>query len=143
MISKASGFGRQGGFREIEHTADWELEVWAADMPRLLETAAHGMYHLAGVSFDPLPVITREIELEADDRESLLVSFLNMLIYLGETEKLAFDQFIFRLGEKENRIKLSGGQIEAVSKAIKAVTFHNLAVAETQNGLCVRIVFDV
>ncbi len=90
-----------------------------------------------------MPVITRELELEADDRESLLVGFLNMLIYLGETEKLAFDQFIFRLGEKKNWIKLSGGQIEAVGKAIKAVTFHNLAVAETQQGLRVRIVFDV
>jgi len=25
------------GYREVEHTADWELEVWAADLPGLLE----------------------------------------------------------------------------------------------------------
>jgi hypothetical protein len=37
------------GFREIEHTADWELEVWAPDLPALLEQAGRGMYALAGV----------------------------------------------------------------------------------------------
>jgi SHS2 domain-containing protein len=37
------------GYREREHTADWELEVWAPDLPRLLEQAARGMYRLAGL----------------------------------------------------------------------------------------------
>ena len=31
------------GYREIEHTADWELEVWAPDLAALLEQAARGM----------------------------------------------------------------------------------------------------
>ncbi|MFC2053874.1 archease, partial [Chloroflexota bacterium] len=30
------------GFREIEHTADWELEVWAPDILELLKQAAIG-----------------------------------------------------------------------------------------------------
>ena len=25
------------GYREVEHTADWELEVWATDLAGLLE----------------------------------------------------------------------------------------------------------
>ena len=36
------------GFREHAHTADWELEVWAPDLPALLEQAAHGMYAISG-----------------------------------------------------------------------------------------------
>ena len=37
------------GFREHAHTADWELEVWAPDLPTLLEQAARGMYAISGV----------------------------------------------------------------------------------------------
>ena len=33
----------------MEHTADWELEVWAEDLSGLLEEAAGGMYELMGV----------------------------------------------------------------------------------------------
>ena len=40
------------GYRELEHTADWELEAWADDLPGLLEQAARGMYALSGVRLD-------------------------------------------------------------------------------------------
>jgi len=38
----------QSGFREREHTADWELQVWAPSFSGLLEQAARGMYALSG-----------------------------------------------------------------------------------------------
>ena len=62
-------------FRKVEHTADWELEVWAPDLPGLLEQAARGMYSLTSTHLDEKPRISRELELSAPDLESLLVAF--------------------------------------------------------------------
>ena len=81
------------GFREIAHTADWELEVWAPDLPGLFEQAARGMYSLMGVRLLPTPRQSRTLELDAFDGESLLVRFLEELLYIQGLDGLAFDAF--------------------------------------------------
>lgn len=131
------------GYREIEHTADWELEVWAPDFPSLLEQAAMGMYSLAGTRLAPGPRTTRMLSLAGMDDESTLVSFLNELVWLGESEGLGFDQFeISRVGDRISA-HLSGAAIESQSKEIKAVTYHKLLIRKSHRGLEVNIVFDV
>jgi len=66
----------QPGFRELPHTADWALEVWAHDFPALLEQAARGMYALTSAQLKAGPRAVRELELQGYDREILLVKFL-------------------------------------------------------------------
>lgn len=131
------------GFREIEHTADWELEVWAPDLRLLLEQAARGMAALAGVRLAEEPVQTRRIELEAADAESLLVGFLSELLYLSESENLGFDRFEIELQGLRLHARLQGAPIVRLDKEIKAVTYHRLQIQTTPQGLRVRIVFDV
>jgi SHS2 domain-containing protein len=131
------------GFREIEHTADWELHVWAPDLTALLEQAARGMYALSGVSLQPGPRWLREITLPVADPEGLLVSFLSELLWLGEQDGLGFDVFALELTAGRLHARLEGAPFVARSKEIKAVTFHQLAVRRTARGLEVNIVFDV
>jgi SHS2 domain-containing protein len=139
-----SGMEQQSaGYREIEHTADWEMQVWAPDFPGLLEQAARGMYALAGVRLAGKPRHTKTIELSAQDEESLLVKFLEELRYLGETEGLAFDGYRIRVAAGQLVAELSGSSLLQVSKEIKAVTFHNLAIRRTGRGLEASIVLDV
>ena len=61
------------GYREVEHTADWELEVWATDLPGLLEQAARGMAQLSGMRLQVEPRVARSLSLSANDPETLLV----------------------------------------------------------------------
>ncbi len=131
------------GFRELEHTADWELEAWAPDLLSLLEQAARGMYTLAGARLSDGPRYVRKIDLPVNDPESLLVNFLAELLFLGEQEGLAFDTFNLKIEEKRLQASLGGAQLVLIDKEIKAVTYHNLAVQKTAQGLRVRIVFDV
>jgi protein archease len=131
------------GYREIEHTADWELEVWAPDLRELLEQAARGMYALSGVCLRRLPYEKRTLELQAIDAESLLVVFLSELLHFIEQDNLAFDQFLIELNGFHLHAELSGSQVQRIEKEIKAVTYHNLKVRHTTNGLHVNIVFDV
>jgi SHS2 domain-containing protein len=134
---------KTSGFQELAHTADWELHVWAPDLPRLLEQAARGMYALAGVELQPAPRVERRLALQTADAESLLVAFLSELLYLQESEGLAFDHFGLQITELALEARLQGAPHRALEKEIKAVTWHHLAIQPTEQGLAVNIVFDV
>lgn len=134
---------QSAGFREIEHTADWEMQVWAPDFPGLLEQAARGMYALAGARLADEPRHVRTVALSAQDEESLLVGFLEELRYIGEAAGLAFDGYIIRVEGRRLTAELSGSALLQVEKEIKAVTFHNLSIRRSESGLEVSIVFDV
>lgn len=138
------------GFRETPHTADWELYVSAPDLTALLEQAALGMNSLAGVEIDPAPPVQRTLNLQAADPEGLLVAFLSELLWLSENDHLAFDRFALSItagGDAPAQLRLqaelTGGRIRRLDKEIKAVTWHNLAVRPTSDGVETSIVFDV
>jgi SHS2 domain-containing protein len=131
------------GFREHEHTADWELEVWASDLSNLLKQAALGMYALAGLRLSSEPRIERRLQLSAPDAESLLVGFLQELLFISEIDGVGFDQFEIRLVDLTLDAMLVGTSISSISKEIKAVTYHNLQIRNTARGLEARVVFDV
>lgn len=131
------------GFREIEHTADWSIEVWAPDMVGLLKEAAAGMYALSQTEIDDNFEVSRDFTLKIDDRESLVVDFLSELLYLGEMEQLAFNEFNLSLNNSLLKVTLRGGKITSQSKEIKAVTYHDLNVQTRDSLLWTNIVFDV
>ena len=132
------------GFREVAHTADWELEAWAPDLTGLLEQAAQGMFALSGTRLQPEERQNRSLDLHALDAESLLVRFLSELLWLGQQEGLAFDTFWFTLEPGWRlHVELGGAPIANQEKEIKAVTYHNLVIRRTARGLAVAIVFDV
>jgi SHS2 domain-containing protein len=132
------------GFREVAHTADWELEVWAPDLTGLLEQAARGMFAISGTRLQPGEHYTRSLDLHALDAESLLVRFLTELLWLSQQEGLAFDAFWFTLEPGwVLHAELSGAPIASQEKEIKAVTYHNLVIRRSAKGLAVNIVFDV
>lgn len=131
------------GRREVEHTADWELEVWGPDMAALLEEAARGMYELMQVEVSDDSRRHRGIEMRADDREQLMVSFLDELLFVADTEELAFDCFLLKVDDIQLIAHLEGGLIVARGKEIKAVTFHSLEIGTSGDGLRTRVVFDV
>jgi len=136
-------FDQSAGYQELEHTADWELFVWAPDLPELLRQAARGMYALSDTRVEPGEPQARQICIEFSDRETLLVSFLAELLYFGEVEGLAFEQMVLNLDDNCLDAELLGNRIQHLSKEIKAVTYHRMQVRETEHGLAVNIVFDV
>jgi len=131
------------GYREIEHTADWEIEVWSPDIKGLLYQAACAMYTLADVKLAATQKQSRTLEITAKDNEELLVSFLSELLYLAEDEQLGFDRISLSLNEDTLTAELTCTPIKSISKEIKAVTYHNLNIIDTSKGFTTRIVFDV
>ena len=134
---------KDAGYREIEHTADWSLQVWAPDLNTLFEQAALGMNELSETELEVSPRHSRKMRLDALDDESLLVAFLNELVFIGEYENLGFDSFEVMVQDHQLSAQLSGAIFANRNKEIKAVTYHNLEINSSPNGFEVEIVFDV
>jgi len=133
----------RSGYREIEHTADWELEVWGPDMAALVEQAALGMYSLCGVRLKKDSRVTRQFFLFTIEPEFMLVWFLEELLWILEDDKVAFERFNMSVDGNVIQADLVGAEVESLTKEIKAVTYHNLEIKRGVRGLEVRIVFDV
>jgi SHS2 domain-containing protein len=84
------------------------------------------------------------IELEAYDAESLLVNWLSELAYRAEVDGVVFAKFHMQhISTTKLQAEVEGGSVHNLKKHIKAVTYHNLEVIKTEDGLEVTIVFDV
>ena len=110
------------GFEEVSHTADWSARVWAPDLPSLFKEAARAMNSLSGTVIGTGERVSKTLEVEGPDVESLLVAFLSELVYYQEQENLTFDVFDLRIAGQWLKVAMEGAEIESVDKAIKAVT---------------------
>lgn len=134
------------GYREVEHTADRALSVWGRTLPALFIGAAQGMYSLMG-DLDREGLVATEwrtVSLEGLDRESLLVDWLNELLYLAESEDLLLLKFeIDSLTETILEGRVGGVPADETVADIKAATYHQLEVKEQEGGWSTLITFDV
>ena len=88
------------------------------------------------------------VEAEAEDREGLLVAWLSELLYKHETERLILCKFsVTELEEKKIRGEARGEKIDParhdLGREIKAVTYHQLSVRETEGNWIAEVIFDV
>ena len=131
------------GYQEQPHTADWALTVWAPTLIDLLQQAARGMYALMHARLQNELRETYRFEIAAPDRETLLVMFLTELLYFTQRDEVGFDRFDLTQEGERLIAEVEGAPLESIAKEIKAVTYHNLVVRETERGLEATIVFDV
>jgi SHS2 domain-containing protein len=131
------------GFREIEHTADWQIEVWAPDFVQLVEQASRGMYALIQPQNGLSEPVEKSFTIDAPDYETILVRFLNELLFYLEHERLVINEYHLSLDGLKLSARLKGARVCLVGKEIKAVTWHNLGILRENNQLRIRIVFDV
>ncbi len=133
-------------WEEIEHTADWALRVWGEDRLALFENAARGMASLTGAIVEPggEGEIHRTITLQASDWETLLIRWLSELLVLMEDEAVAFSTIrVCELRDYKLEAEVRGRSGSELDKLIKAATFHNLSIRQTERGYETTIVFDV
>ena len=137
----------------IEHTADLAMEIEASTLEELFLASAHGM---AGVlrgreagreAQEASPTVWRELALDAQDREVLLVDWLRELLYIQTVESLAFTTAVIEvLGEgslvARAGFRPRGAKLE-VERELKGVTYHDLQVGRRDASWHARIVFDL
>ncbi len=134
-------------FDIVEHTADTGIIAYGADMEEAFANAACGMFSLMadlGTSQGRDQPVHRG---EAWDRESLVVSWLNELLYMFDVESIVFKRFdILELSRTRLKADAYGEKVDTsrheLRTGVKAATYHMLKVSR-QGPLSakVRVIF--
>lgn len=141
-------------FKILEHTADLKIKVWGKDLPELFKNAADAMFdamsgkseirnskHETNYKFQ-----IKNLKLTAQDHESLLVNFLNELLYLSDVNNQGYrikDIGFRKNKEFELKAELIPYPLPPLEIEIKGATYHNLKI-EKKTGLYLTIIlFDI
>src|SRR5689334_22124245 len=116
-------------YEVFEHTADIGIQAFGSTLTELFVHAAQGMESLMVPPEQVHGTTLREITVEGHDMVSLLVNWLNELIFLFDTDYLLFRDFEIIFINETRLIARAAGeayseQRHELSSAIKAATWH-------------------
>jgi len=132
------------GFEEREHTADVSLYIWAESIEQLYMEAAKGMVEILKPEFEKGAVeVCQTLSLEGADAETLMVAFLSELIYLLDEQNLVFTDFDLEIRDYRLTAQIKGRKVRSIEKEIKAVTYSDLEIKESQGRFTTMLVFDI
>jgi len=135
------------GFDILDHTADIGIIAYGVDLKQTFANAATGLFSLITDLDKVVEVTYRDIELTAPDVESLLVDWLNELVYIFDVENMLFKRFdISQLDQNWLKARVYGEKVDAarheIKLGVKAATYHMLQIV-SNNGYQARVIFDI
>jgi SHS2 domain-containing protein len=135
-------------FELLEHPADIGFRAYGASIEELFANCAQAV---VSIILDPSNIHSaKRISLSADgsDYESLLVNWLNEVLYYVDGKRIALGAFdISRLTETCIECIATGEPRDLRRHpprlVVKAVTYHQLKVHRTENGWIAEVYVDV
>ena len=135
-------------FEIIDHTADVGIIAYGSSIEQLFSHAALALFSLITKLEDIEEKIRRNLEISSRDKDSLLVEWLNELIYLFDVEQILFHRFeIESLDHNQLKAACYGEKFDPsrhrVKTGPKAATYHLLKIEEDNQGYKARVIFDI
>lgn len=133
-------------YQILDHKTDLKIKVFGRTKKDLLRNAMLGM--LKSARYESVTGGKESklvIKIESIDFSSLLIDFLNEILYLVETKKLIFKKIKFKkFSENEVEAILVGKKLKRLGLHIKGATHHDLRVYQGKNKKWQAIIlFDV
>lgn len=136
-------------YESLEHTSEAGIIARGATLAEAFANIAEGMYDLM-LELDGVEEReSREIALEDQNSEALLVDWLLELLFLTETEGLVFRRFaVDELSETRLRARVWGERFDperhrSHNVVVKAVTHYMLEIGRENGGYRVQVLFDI
>ncbi|MCU0595362.1 MAG: archease [Desulfobacterota bacterium] len=137
-----------GRFELVDHTGDLGVRVFGGSLPQLFEQAAQA---LSSILTDPETIRiseTRKFLLEAKTDEELLITWLNELVYLFDTEGLLFKNYNVLSVHDHHLEALAQGESydegrHPIKTTVKAATYHQLKIENRQGVWTAQVIFDL
>jgi len=135
-------------FEIINHTADVGIIAYGSDMRQLFSNAALALFSLITDHGSIIEKIRRDVQIISKDSDSLLVEWLNELIYLFDTEGVLFSRFDIKNLSNNKLIATCWGESfnplkHKIRIEVKAATYHMLKINKDDSQYSVQIIFDV
>ena len=139
---------KKAKYKLIDHTADVGIEVAGANQKELFVNAALAMFDLITKSDDVSYQNNIELHVQGSDYCDLMVNWLRELLYLWNGQKMIVRKItISSISEKiclaSVIYELFDPDMHEIKNEIKAVTYHQISVKQTNDGWEARIIFDV
>ena len=131
-------------FEELSYTADVGIRAYGLNLRDLFVNAAYGMFSLVSDLDGLVSTTEHTLDLTSTDRESLLLDWLDELLFVHDTTHevlICFD--IEALTDTHLRARVQGTHLARPKLGLKAVTYHDLKIEATANGYAATVVFDI
>jgi SHS2 domain-containing protein len=134
-------------FEVIEHTADIGIVAYGTDLKEAFANVAYGVFSLITDLDKVRETVCQEVEVAAEEQESLVVVWLNELIYLMDTENMLFKRFeISELSDTRLKAWSYGEKMDPhrhnLKMGVKAATYHMLQI-EKDELYRIQVILDV
>jgi SHS2 domain-containing protein len=135
-------------FEVTDHTADIGITAYGKDLSDLMVNAAYGMLTLIVEPQAVNSIETGKVELEERDEVTLLVAWLNTLLYELDVNHLLFKEFdIVVSGGTKLSAVCRGERLDrarhCLKRQVKAATYHNLCITREKGIYSASIIFDI
>ena len=135
-------------FKIIDHTADVGIIAYGADVEELFSNAALALFSLITEPGSIKEKLHLDVEVSSEDRDSLLVEWLNELIYLFDVKHILFNRFdIESLTHNQLKATCYGESFDPtrhkIKAGVKAATYHMLKLDKDGSGYKAQIIFDI
>jgi len=135
-------------FEILDHTADIGIIAYGADFEKLFSNAGLALFSLITDLGSIQEKLHLDLEAHSEDRDSLLVDWLNELIYCFDSKHILFNRFdIETLTHSALKATCYGEDFDAskhkLKIGVKAATYHMLRVDTYDNGYRAQIILDI
>ena len=135
-------------YETFDHTADLGVRVFGQTCEEVFANAAYALFDLLTDLDHVRENLSYEFQVEAADREELLVHWLSELLSLSESRGYLFKKFSLSHLERTSLRAVARGEAFDPSRhkfkmEIKAVTYHQVELKEKDGKWEARVIFDI
>jgi SHS2 domain-containing protein len=134
-------------FKVLDISGDVSLVIYGTTTEELFQNAALGLYSLITEPSSITDTEKQKVHLESDNEETLLVKWLNELIFLFDTYGFVGKTFSILYQKNHLSAYISGGifdeERDEQRLLIKAATYHNLSLKKESMQYEAMVMFDI
>jgi SHS2 domain-containing protein len=135
-------------FEIVDHTADVGIIAYGTNIEELFCNAALALFSLITEPGSIQEKSHLNLRVSSDERDSLLVEWLNELIYFFDAKHILFNRFdIESLTHNQLKATCYGEGFDPmkhkIKMGVKAATYHMLKLDKNSDGYKAQIILDI
>lgn len=134
----------------LEHTADVKFQAFGNNLEEAFSNAALAFTNVVVEVDEVQEIKQKKIEIESENKKSLLYDFLEKLLILMETEHFVLAKVVSLKIQKEKALKLTavisgdiGLEKYDFERQVKAITYNDMFIEEKPDKTTIQVVLDL